>query len=40
VNDDLERASDDLRSIAVASRCRRRDNDQQFRKILETFGGT
>jgi len=39
VNDDLERASDELRSIVVASRCRRRDNDERFRKILETFGG-
>jgi guanylate kinase len=40
VNDDLERASDELRSIVVASRCRRRDSDERFRKILETFGGT
>jgi len=39
VNDDLERASDELRSIVVASRCRRRDNDERLRKILETFGG-
>jgi len=40
VNDDLERASDELRSIVVASRCRRRDNVERFRKILDTFGGT
>lgn len=40
VNDDLERASDELRSIVVASRCRRRDNDERFRKILDTFGGS
>ena len=40
VNDDLERASDELRSVVVASRCRRRDNEQRFRKILDTFGGT
>jgi guanylate kinase len=39
VNDDLERASDELRSIVVACRCRRRDNDERFRKILDTFGG-
>jgi guanylate kinase len=39
VNEDLERASDELRSIVVASRCRRRDNDERFRKILDTFGG-
>jgi len=40
VNDDLERASDELRSIVVACRCRRQDNDERFRKILDTFGGT
>jgi guanylate kinase len=40
VNDDLERASDELRAIAVASRCRRRDNDDRLRKILESFGGS
>ena len=40
VNDDLERASDELRAIAVASRCRRRDNDERLRKILESFGGS
>lgn len=39
VNDDLERASDELRSIVVACRCRRRENDARLRKILETFGG-
>ena len=39
VNDDLERASDDLRSIVVACRCRRRNNDERLRKILQTFGG-
>lgn len=39
VNDDLERASDELRSIVVASRCRRRENDERLRKILKTFGG-
>jgi guanylate kinase len=40
VNDDLERASDELRAIAVASRCRRQDNDERLRKILESFGGS
>jgi guanylate kinase len=40
VNDDLDRASDELRSIVVASRCRRRDNDERLRKILESFGGS
>jgi guanylate kinase len=39
VNDDLERASDELRAIAVASRCRRPDNDERLRKIIESFGG-
>jgi guanylate kinase len=40
VNDDLDRASAELRAIAVASRCRRRDNDERLRKILESFGGS
>lgn len=40
VNDALERASDELRAIAVASRCRRRDNDERLRKILDSFGGS
>jgi guanylate kinase len=39
VNDDLDRAGDDLRSIVLASRCRRNDSDQRMRKILDTFGG-
>ena len=39
VNDDLERASQDLRSIVLASRCRRSDSDQRMRKIIDTFGG-
>jgi guanylate kinase len=39
VNDDLDRASDDLRSIVLASRCRRNDSDERMRKILDTFGG-
>jgi guanylate kinase len=40
VNDDLDRASDNLRSIVLASRCRRNDNDERIRRILDTFGGT
>jgi len=40
VNDDLDRASQDLRSIVLASRCRRDDSDQRVRKIIETFGGS
>ena len=40
VNDDLQRASDELRAIVVASRCRRRDSDERLRNILESFGGS
>jgi guanylate kinase len=39
VNDDLKRASDELRAITVASRCRTRDNQERLGKILESFGG-
>jgi guanylate kinase len=39
VNDDLERAGDEVRSIVVASRCRGVDNQERLRKILESFGG-
>jgi len=39
VNDDLDRAGDDLRSIVLASRCRRNDSDERVRNILSTFGG-
>jgi guanylate kinase len=39
VNDDLERAASEVRSIVVASRCRRKDNDERLRKIRESFGG-
>src|SRR5262249_8532484 len=39
VNDDLERASEDLRSIVLAARCRRNDSDQRVREIFATFGG-
>lgn len=40
VNDDLDRASDDLRSIVLASRCRRNGSDERMRQILDTFGGS
>lgn len=40
VNDDLKRASDELRAIVVASRCRRRDSDERLRNILDSFGGS
>jgi guanylate kinase len=39
VNDDLERASNELRAIVVASRCRGRDSEERLRIILESFGG-
>ena len=39
VNDELDRASEDLRSIVLASRCRRDHSDERVRKIIETFGG-
>lgn len=40
VNDDLQRASDELLAIVVASRCRRRDSDERLRNILDSFGGS
>lgn len=40
VNDDLDRAGEEIRAIVIASRCRRRDNDERLRKILESFGGS
>jgi guanylate kinase len=39
VNDDLERAGREVCAIALAVRCRRRDNEDRLDKILETFGG-
>jgi guanylate kinase len=39
VNDDLERAKREVRAIAIAVRCRRRDNEDRLREILGTFGG-
>jgi guanylate kinase len=40
VNDDLDRAGDDLRSIVLASRCSRANNEARMLKILDTFGGS
>jgi len=40
VNDDLDRASRELCAIALACRCRRRDNDDRLRMILASFGGS
>ena len=40
VNDDLERASSEVLAIAVAARCRRSDNEDRLRQILESFGGS
>jgi guanylate kinase len=40
VNDDLERAGREVYAIAMAVRCRRRDNEDRLRRILATFGGS
>jgi guanylate kinase len=40
VNDDLDRAGEDLRSIVLASRCRRNHSDRRMQEILDTFGGS
>lgn len=40
VNDDLERASNEVLAIAVAARCRRSDNEATLRGIIESFGGS
>ncbi len=40
VNDDLDRASEDLRSIVLASRCRRDAASERVRGIIATFGGS
>ena len=39
VNDDLDRASEDLRSIVLASRCRPDAINERVREIIATFGG-
>jgi guanylate kinase len=40
VNDDLDRAAEEVRAIVMALRCRRRDNDARLRAILDSFGGS
>ncbi len=39
VNDDLERAGHEVQAIATAARCRSGQNEEQFHKILDSFGG-
>lgn len=39
INDDLERASREVQSIVLASRCRVARNEQRICEILKTFGG-
>jgi guanylate kinase len=39
VNDDVERAGREVQSIALAVRCARAQNQEQIRKILDSFGG-
>lgn len=39
VNDDLERASREVQSIVLASRCRVARNEQRICEIVKTFGG-
>lgn len=39
INDDLERASREVQSIVLASRCRVARNERRICEILKTFGG-
>jgi guanylate kinase len=39
VNDDLERAGEEVQAIALAARCARAVNDRRIRQILDSFGG-
>ncbi len=39
VNDDVERAGRAVQAIVGAARCRRGQNEQRVRKILDSFGG-
>jgi len=39
INDDLERAGREIKSITIASRCHRSRMDRRAQQILETFGG-
>ena len=39
VNDELERAGQEVQAIGMATRCRRVVNEERVRTILESFGG-
>jgi guanylate kinase len=39
VNDDLERAGNEVQAIVMAARCSRVVNDKRIRQILDSFGG-
>jgi guanylate kinase len=39
VNDDLERAGQEVQAIALGSRCRMARNEERIREILKSFGG-
>jgi guanylate kinase len=39
INDDVERAGREVQAIALAARCERARNEEQIRKILDSFGG-
>lgn len=39
INDNLERASEEVRAIALGSRCQVARNEERIREILNSFGG-
>jgi len=39
VNDDLQRASEDVQAIVLGARCRVRRNEDRVQQILKSFGG-
>jgi guanylate kinase len=39
INDDLERAGQEIKAIALGSRCRVARNEDRIREILKSFGG-
>ena len=39
INDDLERAGNEVQAIAIGSRCRVERNEERIREILKSFGG-
>ncbi len=39
INDDLERAGQEVQAIALGSRCRVARNEERIREILKSFGG-